>query len=293
MNNKNPKVSVVIPCYNAHAYLKKAIDSIKKQTFKNYEIILINDGSDNIETLNFIETIEDDIKVITQENRGLPSARNAGFKAARGDFVLPLDCDDWLEPQALERLLERIEEENTNTYIVAQMQMEGEGFGVLWKKYNFFEQLFLNQLPYCMLVRKNDWATIGGYDESMRTGYEDWEFNIRLGIHGIHGVFINEPLFHYRLSKSGMLLSLSGKAHAEIWAFIRNKHKEIYSCKNLIKLWVEWRGASSTYPLIGYVIWLACARLLPNKIVSRIFGMLRRYSQSKRVTNTRKNSLTL
>ena len=94
-------VSVVIPCYNSHKYLLRAINSIKNQEYKNFEIILVNDGSDNKETLDLINSLKE-IKIINHKNLGLSAARNSGMKNSSGEFILFLDSDDWWKPSKLE-----------------------------------------------------------------------------------------------------------------------------------------------------------------------------------------------
>jgi len=281
---KPPLISVVLPCYNAHRYLGQTLDSLRGQTFQDFEVIIVDDGSTDPETTAFLSSVGDGVRLIHQENRGLSGARNSGFRAARGEFVMPLDCDDWLDPSALEKLHEVLRASPAPAFAFAQLTMEGEGCGVLVKKYNFFEQLFLNQLPYCILLRRSDWEEVGGYDEAMRQGYEDWEFNIRLGRAGLLGIGVAEPLFHYRVSQSGMLLSVSGRAHADLWQGIRRKHAQLYRLENLFNLWLTWRKSSSTYPLWAYFPWLAVAVLMPNWLFSRLFARLRRFSHGRRVT---------
>lgn len=280
-----PAISVILPCYNAHRHLPQVLGSLKSQTFDDLEVIIVDDGSTDPETVSFLVSVSKDVRLLRQENRGLPAARNAGINAARGEFVLPLDCDDWLEPNALARLYEAITASAIPGFAYAQLQMEGDGSGVLVKRFNFFEQLFLNQLPYCILLRKSDWRTVGGYDESMRRGYEDWEFNIRLGAAGLHGIAVPEPLFHYRISQSGMLMSISRHLHAELWEGIRRKHVALYRPASLLRLWRQWRGLPSSYPLWAYFPWLIAANILPNRLFSRMYGVLRRrFSRGHRIT---------
>lgn len=280
---KSETVSVVIPCYNTHTLLVRTIDSVRAQTFPVAEIIVVDDGSTNPETIRVLETVGSDVRVVRQPNKGLPAARNAGFREAVGDCVLPLDSDDWLEPDAIQKLLLALVEAPNAAFSFCQLQMEGEKTGILTKEYNFFEQLFLNQLPYCLLIRKVVWEAIGGYDETMRRGYEDWEFNIRLGANGNLGVVVREPLFHYRVAQSGMLLSTSNKLHHELWSDIRRRHPTTYRLPELLRLWRYWRRFPSTYPLWAYFPWLAAAVVLPRSASSWLFRTLRRYSHGNRV----------
>lgn len=276
-------VSVVIPCYNTHEHLERALASVRSQTFPVTEIILVDDGSTNPETVRFIDSIDQDVRLIRQKNGGLPAARNVGFRHTRGDYVLPLDADDWLEPTAIEKMLGALAGGRDGAFAFCQICLEGEIHGILAKNYNFFEQMFLNQLPYCLLMKKSVWEMIGGYDETMKRGYEDWEFNIRLGASGYFGVAVAEPLFHYRIAQSGMLLSTSNKVHGELWADIRRRHPELYRPSSLFRLWRYWRYYPSTYPLSLYFFWLFAARLLPVSAFAALFRFLRRYSHGNRV----------
>lgn len=279
-----PTVTVVIPCYNTHIYLGQAIESVRMQTFPDIETIVVDDGSTDPETIAFLDRLGSEVKLIRQKNRGLPAARNTGFIAARGDFVLPLDADDWLESTFVEKHVALLVQRPELAFTFSYIHMKGEGHGVLHKSYNFFEQLFLNQLPYCLMLRKSVWKDVGGYDETMRSGYEDWEFNIRLGSLGYFGEVIPEALFNYRILQSGMLLGISSKIHGELWETIRGKHREIYGVASLVSLWRVWLRRSSTYPLWLYPLWLVVAKLLPKKVFASVFMFLRRHSHGRRVT---------
>jgi glycosyltransferase involved in cell wall biosynthesis len=278
-----PTVSVVLPCYNAHEHLGQAIDSMRAQTFRDFEIIVVDDGSTDPETRAFLDGLDGDVRVVRQENRGLPGARNAGFREARGSYVLPLDCDDWLEPTFLEKTLAALGNAPDATFAFTHIALEGEATGVLDKNFNFFEQLFLNQLPYCLLIPKAVWHEAGGYDETMRHGYEDWEFNIRLGGRGIRGVVLPEPLFHYRVSGSGMLKSVSSDRHGQLWREIQQRNAALYRLPALVRSWWRWRRRPSTYPLVLYFGWLAVFKLLPNVVFAALFDRIQAFSHSRRV----------
>jgi hypothetical protein len=247
------------------------------------EIIIVDDGSTDPATIAYLHGLPDDIRIIRQENQGLPSARNAGFTAARGEFVAPLDCDDWLEPDFLEKTLATLKANPEAGFAFAHLALEGDASGTLAKNYNFFEQLFLNQLPYCLMMRKHVWQAAGGYDATMRHGYEDWEFNIRLGGAGLFGVVVPEPLFHYRVREDGMLRSLSSGRHGELWGEIQQRNRAHYSLAALVRSWWRWRGSPSSYPLPLYFAWLAIHRILPAAAFSALFRRMLRFSHSRRV----------
>lgn len=277
-----PAVTVVIPCYNTHEHLAEALDSVRAQTFRDFEIMVVDDGSNDPEAVAFLDAVGDDVRLIRQDNQGLPAARNTGFRQARGELVLPLDCDDALDPSFLDKAVAALRAAPPNSFVFSYLRLAGSMQGVLKKNYNHFEQLFFNQLPYCLLIRKALWEEVGGYDESMRQGYEDWEFNIRLGEHGVRGIVLREPLFHYRVSETGMLKSVSQKQHGELWCSIQQKNPSAYRLRALIRSWRTWRHEPSTYPLLLYFGWLAVFRVLPKSAFSALFRRLLPYRHSVR-----------
>jgi glycosyltransferase involved in cell wall biosynthesis len=275
-----PRVTVILPCYNAHRYLDEAIASVRAQTLPEVEIVVVDDGSTDPATLAHLAALPADVRVVRQENRGLAGARNSGFREARGEFVLPLDCDDRLAPTMLEACLAALE--RGGGYAHAHMTLFGDESGVVRKTFNFFEQLATNQLPYCLLVPRALWLEAGGYDESMRLGYEDWEFNIRLGALGHFGAQVSEPLFHYRVSAAGMLKSVSQRRHAAIWSYIQSRHPLVYSWRGLLRHWRHWRGRPSTHPLAIVWVLVALHRVLPEAAFNRLFRRLHGIGKSTR-----------
>jgi len=285
-----PTISVFLPCYNAHIYLPRALESLRTQTFQDFEIIIINDGSTDPETVAYLETVPDDIRVVHQENRGLAGARNRGFTEARAELILPLDCDDWLAPHFLEEAYAALQAAPRKSFIFAGLTLEGEGEGALEKQFNLFEQLYFNQLPYCMLMPRAAWEEIGGYDEAMRLGYEDWEYNIRLGLHGWTGIPLDKPHFHYHVSASGMLASTSRIRHIELWRYIRDKHASAYRPAELWRRWRFWNSKASARPLFFYLIWELLFHLLPDRVLGKLFQISRPMSHSARIARQRERN---
>lgn len=279
-----PLVSVVVPCFNTHGTINRTIDSLRRQSHAPVEIIVVDDGSTNPDTIACLDALGPDVRLIRQANRGLAGARNAGIEAAQGDFILPLDSDDWLEPDAVAALLAALTANPQAGFAFCHLHLEGEAAGILPKQYNFFEQLFLNQLPYCLLQRKADWRRLGGYDEAMRRGYEDWDYNIRLGDQIGDGIVVPRALFHYQVARTGMLLSLSNGVHGELWGYIRAKQAALYQPGRLIALWQKWRRQPSAYPLWIYFGWLLLAICLPMRLFNALFARLRTQSQANRTT---------
>jgi len=277
-----PRVSVVVPCFNAHRYLAETLASVRAQTFADVEIVLVDDGSNDPATLGFLADLPSDIIFVRKPNGGLSSARNAGFAKASGVYVLPLDADDRIAPDMLARCIAILDADPAVDFVYTQIDVFGDERGVVRKTWNRFEQLATNQLPYCMLMRKSAWAQIGGYDETMLEGYEDWEFNLRLSKAGLIGAAVAAPLFHYRRLATGMLRSVSQQRHARIWRQMRRKHSDLYAFSGLWRLWRQWRREPSTHPLA--LVWLlqAATLVLPDRLFSRFFLALHRIGHSAR-----------
>ncbi len=280
-----PKISVVVPCYNAHRFLAETLASVRAQSVADVEIVLVDDGSNEPQTLAMLADLPHDIVFVRKPNGGLSSARNAGFAAASGSYVLPLDADDQIAPDMLERCAAILDADSTVDFVYTRIDLFGDERGIVRKTWNRFEQLATNQLPYCMLMRKSAWAQIGGYDENMREGYEDWEFNLRLSKAGLRGVAIAEPLFRYRRLATGMLRSVSQQRHARLWREMRRKHPELYGFSGLLALWRQWRGKPSTHPLVLVWLLLAATFVLPDRLFSRLFLALHRVGHSARNPN--------
>ena len=276
-NNNSELISIIVPCFNSGKTITRTIQSLKNQTWNQKEIIIVNDGSDDQYTLNILNSLED-VLIINQKNLGLSAARNVGVFRSKGKYLFFIDSDDWIEENALELMFINMKKNNNNQenyYIFCDIFIEGNIKKHLSKNYNFFEQLFLNQIPYSIFIERNTWLLNSGYDENMKLGYEDWEFNIRLGSKNIFGKRLALPLFHYSVSSSGMLISRSSKHHAQIWHYIKKKNSKLYEPIKIIEIWNYWRKKDSNYPLIIFFIWYVFLTFLPNRICSNIFLIFR------------------
>lgn len=203
-----PKVTVVIPAYNAMAYLPGTIESVLDQTFDDFEVVVVNDGSsDEIE--QWISQIKDTrVKLISQKNQGLARARNAGIACAQGDYLAFLDADDLWEPTKLEKQV-RVLEENPETGLVyvwvAYIDQRGELTGRVFKHQaegNVWQHLTEHNIIECgsvAMVRRSCLDVVGIFDENL-TQYnvnEDWDMWLRIAARYPFKV-VKEPLVYYR-----------------------------------------------------------------------------------------------
>lgn len=127
--NQQALVSVIIPCYKVEKYLSKCVDSILAQTYRNLEIILVDDGSPDAsgEIAEHYAAKEARVRVIHKENGGLSSARNAGLEIAVGDYVTFVDSDDWVEPDAYEAMVSAAEKYGVKMVIAGRVDESEEG----------------------------------------------------------------------------------------------------------------------------------------------------------------------
>ncbi len=198
----NPLISVIIPCYNYAQYLPEAVESVINQTYKNFEIIIVNDGSiDNTKEVaeDLIRKYSDyKIKLINQINSGSPAiSRNEGIKESSGEYILPLDADDKIDTQMLMECCTELQNGSPNRIIyTARQDFDGNDSIVMPPDYNFEKLKYENHMSYCALFSKKMWQDIGGYRTN--TGMEDWDFWIAAGLKGYVGNLLPKPLFFYR-----------------------------------------------------------------------------------------------
>ena len=174
-------ISIIIPCYNQGAYLQEAIDSVKLQTYTDWEIIIVDDGSNDEETLQELKHFkETGIIVIETTNKGVSAARNKGIENAKGEFILPLDADDKIAPEYLEEAIRIMHEKAEVKLVYCNCEYFGTKKGLsLVPSFSLEGMLYENLIFNAALLRKADVLKAGGYDESFLTGWEDWEFWLR------------------------------------------------------------------------------------------------------------------
>lgn len=271
--NSKPLVSVIIPCFNSGKIISRAVESIIMQNWDNIEIIIVNDGSTDKSTINLLNYFSANpiIKVYSQNNRGLAAARNSGIGISSGYFILPLDSDDWLDPNAIKTMVEIYNDSLPNTIVFSDIKLEGNRMHIKTTYSNPFEQLFSNQLPYCMLFPKEVLVKTGGYDENMLYGLEDWDLNIKLLINKFNFVKVNNPVFHYWISSEGMFQSLTVKSFEKIFTQIRLKYSDMYKMSILIKTMIESKSIPSNQKLFIYFIYNIIYKILPKRLFNFVY----------------------
>lgn len=275
-----PKVSIIIPCYNYGRFLMETLDSVWQQTFRDYEVIIVDDGSTDTYTREVLADIEKkfpDVRIIRQENGGPAAARNMGVRQSRGDYFLPLDADDLIHPETLAICLRAIESDESIGMVYTDTQIFGNFTGTLIRpEYDFYRLLIRNYIVVSSLIRKNVWEDVGGYDVNMHGGYEDWEFYIRVGKAGYVGKLVKRPLFYYRdhgVSRN----TCATEKHTDNVAYIRDKHVDLYAPEHLRTLKEIWRKKNRAlywqpmhYTRAGLMIIFLARRYGWKRVVKRV-----------------------
>jgi len=199
-----PKVSVVIPCYNQGEFLADAISSILAQTFQNFEIIVVNDGSTDPNSIEILKNLHyPKTRVIHQKNLGPSGARNAGAARARGEYLLSLDADDKLADTFLEKAVRILKDKPKVAIVHCGMRLFGPN-AQKWPEeadlpaYSVENMLFgVSCIGSCALYRRKCWAEAGGFDPKTQP-CEDRDFWLSIIERGHTAERIDERLYFYR-----------------------------------------------------------------------------------------------
>lgn len=236
-----PRFSIIIPVYNAEKYLDRCISSVIKQTYRNCEIILINDGSkDHSGTICDEYARKDNrIKVVHQENAGVSTARNIGLKNAVGEYIIFVDCDDWLQTNMFQKLNNIIERENVDCIIYNLKGIIKNRFVPEKKLINSIIKLIKTETinSPCNKVYRRDIIEQYNikFDKKIEIG-EDLLFNI-VYISKIKNIYLfNNKLYNYTKVNNNSLTKKYKENKYEQLMFVDNEMKKILKKYNNKKL---------------------------------------------------------
>ena len=225
------RVSVIVPCYNLGRYLDEAIGSVFTQTFQDFEIVIVDDGSTDEETRRLLASYERPrTRLVRSANRGLPAAKNLGLAHTTGPYVCMFDADDRLDPAMLEKSVAALDSNPSLTFVSHWLRTFGDE---VWEwtpaSCDAPALLDVNTVNGAALVRRSALEAVGGFDESMRDGCEDWDLWIGLIERGFKGAILPEVLFHYRRRPDSMSrLMMRGDGHPRLYRRLVEKHPRIY-----------------------------------------------------------------
>ncbi len=228
--DKSGLVSVIIPCYNQSEFLDECLTSVYDSSYKQIEVIVINDGS----TDNSIEIITSlnakyNFTLIDQVNMGPSLARNNGVLASKGKYILPLDADDKIGNSYIKNAVFQLESNDKKGIVYCKSEFFGEKEGE-WKLPNYsFEQILTQNLIFnCALFRREDYNKTSGYNINMKEGWEDWDFWLSLIELGLDVECLNEIGFYYRIRNNSRERSLDKEKVSRLRKQIYINHIDLY-----------------------------------------------------------------
>jgi len=230
MKNKTPQVSVVIPLYNQAQYFTEAVESALGQTYRDFEIIVVDDGSTD-DSAVVAQQYSDSVRYIRQANQGLAGARNTGIRAARADLVALLDSDDVWLPTYLERIMGLVAQYRQAVVYYCRAQcMDAEGRdlfqllgGPVVPPDTIYQTLLRANflIPSTVTMRRSVVVTADLFDVAFRR-LQDWELWIRLLKQGHRFVGLEDVLVRYRIHGSSLSVDPTGGQRAAMALAAKN-----------------------------------------------------------------------
>jgi glycosyltransferase involved in cell wall biosynthesis len=230
-----PAISVITACYNHGRYIAEMIQSVLDQTFQDFEIIIVNDGStDN--TQDVLDSVSDSrITIVHRTNQGPAAARNTAIGIAKAELLFNLDADDKIAPDLLGKLHSAIQDNPDAGIVYSDVEIFGDRSGRFdFGRYSTAAMLNENRISSIALFRKTDWANVGGYSTDLMYGLEDWDFWLSIIGLGRKVIKIEDSVVYYRTykrledSRSGRRRFDRMKAN---WSRVQifKRHQRLYS----------------------------------------------------------------
>lgn len=225
-----PLISVVVPCYNHGRFLLDTLCSLRSQTLRDFEVIVVDDGSTDRRTLHLLTLLErmTGIRLLRQPNAGPGAARNLGIRYARGRYICCLDSDDCLADSYLEKCAVVLESDLGVRLVHGWIEFFGSESGVR-HTFDLHPGLlrFVNHLGISAVFHRDDWIRVTGFNESRGLLYEDWDFWMRMTSLGIRGKVLKEPMLLYRKHGESRL-ELASRNSRQIKCMLRRAHPRLF-----------------------------------------------------------------
>jgi len=225
----NNLVSVIVPCCNSEKYIAETLDSVRNQTYQQWECIVVDDGSTDRSADIVKNYVSKDSRFfyIRKENEGTAIARNTGIKASRGMYILPLDADDLIAPPYIEEAVRVLDEQPKVKVVYCNAEKFGRKKGK-WMLPDFDFKLLLSQnLIFCSaLYRRIDFDKTTGYNPNM-PGMEDWDFWLSL-LHENDVVVRLQPVYFFYRTHKISRNRIANRNIENIYRQLYLNHKDLY-----------------------------------------------------------------
>ena len=205
-----PKVSIIVPHFNQAAYIHETIESVCRQTYSDWECVVVDDGSEPMQAEQARQIVanfsDQRISFIAlRENAGVVVARQQGVKATTGPYLLFLDGDDAIVPNFLSETAPLLDREPLITYVYTQLQYFGARNDIFSSRPFYINNLlFENFISVTSLMRRLAFERVGGFNTNLnRLGLEDWDLFLSMTEQGYRGMFVPKPLVLYRQDPQG------------------------------------------------------------------------------------------
>lgn len=252
----NKAVSVIIPCFNHGTYLLEAIESLEKCDESLFEVIVVNDGSTDPQTLETLRDLAVRYTVIDQKNAGLGAARNSGINAANGKYILLLDADNVVYQNYFTVAIRVLDEDTKVAVVYGKRKLFGDGDAVGQVEPGPFDRNKLvvgNYIDACAVIRKKALEDCGLFATDMPVqGHEDWDLWLTMVEKNWGIYFYDEVAYGYRMRPDSMTSEMSMPENFRLTReYIARKHATlIYDV-----LSEQYRELRQRRSLIPYFVW--------------------------------------
>lgn len=263
-----PIISIIVPCYNQAQYLSECLQSVLEQDYKDWECIIINDGStDDTEAVaEYWVALDNRFTYFRKQNSGVSDARNFGIKHAKGEYILPLDGDDKIAPQYIKDSLHVLENQSDTKLVYCNTVLFGERNRQIKPTEYKYSELLFNNIIFCSAIfRKADFLNTTGYNPNMVKGLEDWDFWLTFLKEQDKVIRLDKYYFYYRIKQSSRSKSIDDIKNAELLMQIFKNHLPLYlehvnpikDHKDAIyyKWALQWVRGGKEYKLGAFIFW--------------------------------------
>jgi len=294
-----PKVkgllSVVIPYYNMGRYLEDCLSSIFQSSYPNLEVIIVNDGSTDPQSISCLESREKEmpsVRILHQSNKGLAFTRNEGAGIAKGEFLAFLDADDKVAPSYYEKAIKALRQ-NENVFFVGSWVRYFENSHRIWPT-------FTPQPPYALVhnpvnssglvYKRAAFLAAGLNDKKADYGMEDYESLVSMLHHGLNGIVLPEVLFYYRVRSGSMFRDISTEKLLYSNKYITEKHSPYYAkfASQIINL-LNANGPGYFFDNPTFQVKISTRSIKEGTFLTLIKNLVKRNEKLKRILLAIKN----